>query len=288
LCLSRPFAAPTGTVAEGAPGLRVAATPGEGQSRGRSRTGTRAGRGRSLAIEGGLAPQLPARAAMIRCAIFDIDGTLLDSVDLHAAAWAETFRAFGIAVDASAVRGQIGKGGDQLMPVFVPPERLERDGAAIERHRSELFKATYLPRVKPFPGVRALFAHLRGEGHTLALASSGKADEVRHYMEIADIADLVDVATNSDEADRSKPHPDIFEAALDKLGRPGRRDAIVIGDSPYDAEAAGKAGLAALGVLCGGFPEADLGAAGCRAVYRDPQDLLDGYDRSPLRLGLPD
>ncbi|MEH3145923.1 MAG: HAD family hydrolase [Methylobacterium frigidaeris] len=224
---------------------------------------------------------------MIRSVIFDIDGTLLDSVDLHAAAWAETFHAFGIPAATAAIRGQIGKGGDQLMPVFVPPERLERDGEAIEQHRAALFKTRYLPQVKPFPAVRTLFARLRQEGHTLALASSGKADEVRHYMEIARIADLVDVATNSDEADRSKPHPDIFQAALKKLGDPDRRSAIVVGDSPYDAEAAAKAGLAAIGVLCGGFAEADLGAAGCVAIFRDPQDLLDGYDRSPLRLGLP-
>ncbi|TGE02715.1 HAD family hydrolase [Methylobacterium nonmethylotrophicum] len=223
----------------------------------------------------------------MRNLIFDIDGTLLDSVDLHAAAWAEAFRHFGIDVREDAVRGQIGKGGDQLMPVFVPPERLAREGEAIERFRSDLFKRQYLPRVKPFQGVRALFARLKQEGHVLALASSGKADEVERYQEIAGISDLVDVATNSDEAERSKPHPDIFEAALARLGHPHRGQAIVIGDSPYDAEAAVKAGLPAIGVLCGGFPEADLSAAGCTAIYRDPQDLLDGYASSILRRGLP-
>ncbi|WP_204165410.1 HAD family hydrolase [Methylobacterium sp. 17Sr1-1] len=224
---------------------------------------------------------------MIRHLIFDIDGTLLDSVDLHAKAWAEAFAAFGITVPADRVRSQIGKGGDQLMPVFVPKERLEREGEKLEKFRSDLFKTKYLPEVKPFPGVRALFERLKAEGHVLALASSGKAEEVERYQEIAGIRDLVDVATNSDEAERSKPHPDIFEAALDKLGRPSRGQAIVIGDSPYDAEAAVKAGLPVIGVLCGGFPEAQLGEAGCTAIYRDPQDLLDGYDASPLRRGLP-
>jgi HAD superfamily hydrolase (TIGR01509 family) len=224
---------------------------------------------------------------MIRHLIFDIDGTLLDSVDLHAKAWAEAFAAFGITVSADQVRGQIGKGGDQLMPVFVPKERLEREGENLEKFRSELFTKKYLPEVKPFPGVRALFERLKAEGHVLALASSGKAEEVERYQEIAGIRDLVDVATNSDEAERSKPHPDIFEAALDKLGRPSRGQAIVIGDSPYDAEAAVKAGLPVIGVLCGGFPEAQLSEAGCTAIYRDPQDLLDGYDASPLRRGLP-
>lgn len=224
---------------------------------------------------------------MIRNLIFDIDGTLLDSVDLHAKAWAEAFAAFGITVSADEVRSQIGKGGDQLMPLFVPKERLEREGDELEKFRSDLFKTKYLSEVKPFPGVRALFERLKAEGHVLALASSGKAEEVERYQEIAGIRDLVDVATNSDEAERSKPHPDIFEAALDKLGRPARGQAIVIGDSPYDAEAAAKAGLPAIGVLCGGFPEARLSEAGCTAIYRDPQDLLDGYDASPLRRGLP-
>ncbi|KMO13473.1 HAD family hydrolase [Methylobacterium platani JCM 14648] len=223
----------------------------------------------------------------MRNLIFDIDGTLLDSVDLHAEAWAEAFRAFGIAVPVDAVRGQIGKGGDQLMPVFVPEERLEREGETIETFRSELFTRDYLPKVRPFPGVRALFERLKAEGHVLALASSGKADEVARYQEIAGIRDLVDVATNSDEAERSKPHPDIFDAALARLGHPARGQAVVIGDSPYDAEAAVKAGLPVIGVLCGGFPEADLSAAGCAAIYRDPQDLLDGYASSPLRRGMP-
>ncbi len=224
---------------------------------------------------------------MIRHLIFDIDGTLLDSVDLHAKAWAEAFAAFGITVPADEVRSQIGKGGDQLMPVFVPKERLEREGEALETFRSGLFTEKYLPEVKPFPGVRALFERLKAEGHVLALASSGKAEEVERYQEIAGIRDLVDVATNSDEAERSKPHPDIFEAALAKLGHPPRGQAIVIGDSPYDAQAAVKAGLPVIGVLCGGFPEAQLSEAGCTAIYRDPQDLLDGYDASPLRRGLP-
>lgn len=224
---------------------------------------------------------------MIRNLIFDIDGTLLDSVDLHADAWAEAFRHFGIDVAPEAVRGQIGKGGDQLMPVFVPKDRLEREGEDIEKFRSDLFKETYLPRVRPFPGVRALFERLKAEGHVLALASSGKASEVERYQEIAGIRDLIDVATNSDEAERSKPHPDIFEAALARLGHPPKGQAIVIGDSPYDAEAAVKAGLPVIGVLCGGFPEAGLSEAGCTAIYRDPQDLLDGYASSPLRRGVP-
>ena len=220
--------------------------------------------------------------ASIRAVVFDIDGTLLDSVDLHARAWVEAFAHFGIATEVAQVRRQIGKGGDQLLPVFVDEARLAREGEAIEAYRSDLFKRTYLSKTRPFPGVRALLSHVRNAGQTVALASSGKASEVERYQDILGIADLVDVVTSADDADRSKPHPDIFEAVLGKLGGVPKEAVIAVGDTPYDAEAAGRAGLATIGLLCGGFPEAELSAAGCVAIYRDPQDLLDGYARSPL------
>ncbi|EIZ82697.1 HAD family hydrolase [Methylobacterium sp. GXF4] len=218
----------------------------------------------------------------MRAVIFDIDGTLLDSVDLHAQAWVEAFAHFGVETDAAKVRSQIGKGGDELMPVFLPPERIEREGKEIESYRSDLFKRKYLPEVRPFPAVRPLFERIRAAGLKIALASSGKGPEVERYQEILGIADLVDVVTSSDDADRSKPHPDIFEAAAQKLEGFGKDEMIAIGDTPYDAQAASKAGLRTIGVLCGGFPEADLSGAGCVAIYRDPQDLLDGFDRSLL------
>ena len=220
----------------------------------------------------------------MRAVIFDIDGTLLDSVDLHARAWVEAFAHFGVETDGAEVRSQIGKGGDELMPVFLPKERIAREGTEIETFRSDLFKAKYLPEVRPFPAVRPLFERIRKAGLTIALASSGKGPEVERYQDILGIADLVDVVTSSDDAERSKPHPDIFEAAVRKLDGLGKDEMIVIGDTPYDAEAASKAGLRTIGVLCGGFPEADLSAAGCIAIYRDPQDLLDGFERSPLAI----
>lgn len=224
---------------------------------------------------------------MIRAVIFDIDGTLVDSVGLHAKAWQETFAHFGHKVAFVDVRSQIGKGGDQLMPVFLPQEELDRRGDEIEAYRSLLFKTQYLPQVRALPAVRQLFERVRANGQRIALASSAKADELATYKKIAGITDLVDEETSADDAERSKPHPDIFAAALTRLGGMDPSEAMVVGDSPYDAEAAGKIGLGTIGVLCGGFPKQDLRRAGCMAIYRDPADLLTRFDSSPLCLERP-
>lgn len=221
----------------------------------------------------------------IKAVIFDIDGTLLDSVALHAEAWSQAFAHFGIVVSVEDALRQIGKGGDKLLAHFLDEDRVKREGETIEAYRSDLFKRDFLPKVKPFPAVRALLEHIRAEGQRVALGSSGKKAEVEHYQEILGITDLVDAVTSSDDAENSKPDPDIFDAVLEKLPGVSAAQAIVVGDTPYDAQAAAKIGLATVGVLCGGFPEADLSQAGCVAIYHDPQDLLDGYDRSPLALG---
>lgn len=220
---------------------------------------------------------------MPEAVIFDIDGTLLDSVDLHAEAWQQAFHHFGHDIPFDDIRSQIGKGGDQLLPVFLSPEELKEKGKALEEYRGRLFKEKYLPRVKPFPGVRELFQKIKANGQQVALASSAKGDELKDYERIAHIDDLVEVETSSADAARSKPHPDIFEAALERLGKKIHREqAIVVGDSPHDAEAAKRAGLSAVGVRCGGFPEAVLREAGCIAIYEGPADLLRHYEQSPL------
>ncbi|MCK8783019.1 HAD family hydrolase [Roseomonas sp. NAR14] len=210
---------------------------------------------------------------MRRAVIFDVDGTLVDTVDMHAESWARAFAHFGFDVPAAAVRTQIGKGGDELMPVFLPPEVIERQGEAIESWRKDLFAREYMPKVRGFPDVRALFERVLADGLQPVLASSAKGDELEGYKRAAGIADLVAAETSSDDAERSKPHPDIFQAALARAGvAPG--EALVVGDSPYDAEAAGKAGIPMIGLLCGGFPADDLRRAGARALFRDPADLL--------------
>ena len=220
-----------------------------------------------------------------QAAIFDIDGTLLDSVDLHAEAWRQVFLRHDRDIPFEQIRSQIGKGGDQLLPVFFSKEEEDRFGKEMESERGKLFKKEFMPKVKPFPGVRALFERIKRDGIKLALASSAKQDEVKHYAELLDIADLVQASTSSDDAEKSKPHPDIFQAAVDKLSGVPAGTCVVIGDSPYDAEAAGKIGIKTVGVLCGGFAEADLRGAGVIAIFRDPEDLLRRYEESPFTRG---
>ena len=167
------------------------------------------------------------------------------------------------------------------MPVFLPKEMVERRGKEIEDYRLALFKRDYLPRVRGFPKVRELFQRILAEGKRIALASSAKGDELDAHKKAADIADLVDEETSSDDAERSKPHPDIFQAAWARLKlRP--ESALVVGNSPYDAEAAGKAGMQTIGVLCGGFPAAELHQAGVAQNLHAPADLLVNFDRSLL------
>ncbi len=214
--------------------------------------------------------------------IFDIDGTLLDSVDFHAEAWVEAFAHFRYRVPFEEVRPLIGKGGDQIMPAFVPSDVLQKIGPRLEQYRGELFKRKYLPQVKPFPQVRELFLKIRENGQRIALASSGKKDEVDEYKRMAHIVDLVEVETTADDVEHSKPAPDIFEAALAKLSPLPSEQILVVGDTPYDAEAAGKVGLKTIGLLCGGTPVETLRAAGCLAIFQNPADLLAHYDESAL------
>ena len=210
---------------------------------------------------------------MLRAAVFDVDGTLVDTVDLHARAWQDAFRKWGKDVDFVEVRSQIGKGGDQILPMFFSPDETRRFGEEMSEWRGEHFKSVYLPHAKSFPKTRELFSSLGERGVKLALASSAKEDELESYKKLANISDLIDAQTNADEVEKTKPHPDIFAMAVEKLGVEPK-DAIAIGDSPFDAQSAGKIGLLTVGVLCGGFPEELLRAAGAVEIYRDPEHML--------------
>lgn len=216
----------------------------------------------------------------MKAVIFDVDGTLVDSVDYHAEAWQHAFEHFGRPQSFEAIRAQIGKGGDQLMPVFLSKRDIEAQGKEIEKYRQTLFRQYFLHRVQPFPGVRPLFERLIADGWLPALASSAKGDELEKYKEICCIADLLKTETTSEDVEQSKPHPDIFRVAMKRLGNVRPRDCVVVGDSPYDAQAARKARIRAVGFLCGGFPENKLRRAGCEEIYKNPAHLLDQYEAS--------
>jgi HAD superfamily hydrolase (TIGR01509 family) len=219
---------------------------------------------------------------MIEAVIFDVDGTIVDSVDLHAKAWQEAFAKFGKKISVSQIRRQIGKGADQLLPVFLSQQELNEFGKDLDDYRRDVFKKEYLPLVKGFPKVRELLQRIKRDRKRIALASSATAEELEIYKQVTKVTDLIESETSSQDADKSKPHPDIFEAALRQLPGITLDQVIVIGDTPYDAEAAAKANLQTIGLLCGGWKERDLLQAGCVATYKNPADLLARYDKSPL------
>src|ERR1700730_3643469 len=213
----------------------------------------------------------------LRAFIFDVDGTLVDSNELHVESWDRAFRHFGKQFSREQLRGQIGKGSDQYLPEFLSAEEIERFGKELDEYRSELFKKEYLPRVKPFPKVRKLFERIRDDKKQIVLASSGKKADTKHYIKLLKIDNLIGGYTSADDADRSKPAPDLFSAALEKLSV-SPNEAITLGDTRFDIEAAAKAGLSTVAVTCGGTSEAVLREAGAIAIYRDPADLLTHYN----------
>jgi HAD superfamily hydrolase (TIGR01549 family) len=188
---------------------------------------------------------------------------------------------FGHDVSFEQARSQIGKGGDKLIPVFLSADEQRDHGKEMEDWRGNRFKTEYLPLVRPFSAVPDLLRRVRDAGLKIAVASSAKKDELDKYLDIARIADLLDLATSSDDAEESKPAPDIFEIVLNKLKIEGA-DAVAIGDTPYDADAAGKAKIATIGVLCGGFTESTLRQAGCVEIYPGPAALFVRFENSLL------
>lgn len=216
---------------------------------------------------------------MIQAVLFDVDGTLVDSVDFHAQAWQDAFSWYGKEVPFGEIRKQIGKGGDQLLPVFFSDEEIKEFGDEMSKRRSEHYLKECMPRVQPFPRAHDLLRALADRGLRVALATSAKEEELEQLKKLIRADDVIHGQTNSDDVEKSKPHPDIFQAALQEV-KASPEEALVIGDSPYDAEAAGKAGISTIGFLCGGFPAEDLTASGCVALYNSPSELLDQLDSS--------
>ena len=215
----------------------------------------------------------------LRAFIFDIDGTLVDSNELHVDSWDRAFRRFGKQFSREQLRAQIGKGSDQYLPAFLTPEEIKRFGKALDEYRSELFRKEYLPKVRPFPRVRELFQRIHEDGKPIMLASSGKKVDTKYYIDLLKIGELVNGYVSGDDANRSKPAPDIFAASLEKLGDISPAGAVTVGDTRFDVEAAKKAGLKTIAFLCGGTAESVLRRAGAIAICHDPADFLFHYDK---------
>lgn len=217
----------------------------------------------------------------IKAILFDIDGTLVDSNDMHVLAWEEAFASIGESFDRQVVHDQIGKGTDMLVPTLLP----DLDEAAQEdlgTKHGVIFKEKFLASAKPFRLAHELLAHAHGQGQPVVLASSASASELDHYLDLLDARDLVATTTSGDEVGSTKPAPDIFAMALDKLDGIDANDVIVVGDTPYDIEAAKKCGIAAIALRSGRFSDDTLREAGAIEIHDDAAALLAAYADSAL------
>jgi len=217
-----------------------------------------------------------------RGVILDIDGTLVDSNRAHAESWAETLASFGYSVTADEVQPLIGMGGDKLLPKLIGVDIESDEGKKYSEHRTRLFFRKYLPQVRAFPGARALAERLRADGYVLITASSASEEELEKLLDVAGIEDLLTDTTSSDDAERSKPDPDIVHAAVRRSGLTAA-DMVMIGDTPYDVEASRRAGVRIVAVRSGGWDDAAL--TGATAIYDDVGALLSEYDGSLFSRG---
>jgi HAD superfamily hydrolase (TIGR01509 family) len=211
-------------------------------------------------------------------AILDIDGTLIDTNYHHAVAWFRAFRQHGHVVPIWQIHRHIGMGGDKLVAALLSEEAEEREGDEIRSAEKALY-LTFIEEVEPLRGARALMEDLRDRGSMIVLASSAKADEVDHYLDLLDARSLADGWTTSADVEATKPDPDLVLAALDKVGS---KDAIMIGDSTWDCQAAKAAGIKSIAVLTGGFSSEELETAGASAVFESIDELRQSLDDTPL------
>lgn len=207
--------------------------------------------------------------------LFDIDGTLVDSNDAHTECWVEAFAHFGKRMEWDVVRAHIGKGGDLLVPDLLDAREMRRFGSQLQDYRTDLYKRKYMKNVQPFVEVTDCLRRLRERGVKLALASSSNEDEVEYYVGLLGAGALLDATTSKRDAEFSKPSPEIFEAALKRLGTdPGRT--LVVGDTPYDVLAAHRCPLPIAAVLCGGFDRVQLAKA--EFLFDDVEEMTGKID----------
>lgn len=215
-----------------------------------------------------------------KTAILDIDGTLIDSNDAHARAWVEAAEGFGYEVAFEQVRPLIGMGGGKVLQALTSLRDSEPEGRELKNRAGEIFRERYLPGLEPTPGARALLQRLESDGIRRIVATSASPDDVAALLKQAGVDDLVEKATSSGDVDQSKPAPDIVEAALEQAACTPRQ-ALMLGDTPYDIDAATEAGVPIVVVRCGGWwTDEDLRAAD--AILDDPADVLQHYRKLPF------
>ncbi|HVE79201.1 MAG TPA: HAD family hydrolase [Gemmatimonadaceae bacterium] len=214
-----------------------------------------------------------------RAVLLDVDGTLVDSNDAHARAWVETFDEFGYDIPFERVRPLIGMGGDKLIPAVLGISADSDEGKRLSERRGKIFRERHLPTVRPFPQASTLLERMMREGLTLVIATSAKGEELTGLLRAGGLEGMFDDAVTNSDVDGSKPDPDVIQAALERA-KCQPSEAVMLGDTPYDVEAALKAGVRVVGVRSGGWGDADLG--GASAIYDDAADLLAHYEESPL------
>lgn len=211
-------------------------------------------------------------------AILDIDGTLVDTNYQHAIAWYRAFRKNGIILPTWRIHRHQGMGGDQLVPTLIGEGKAQEIGEEIRAAEKELY-AELIDEVEPMEGARELIGDLKKRGHAVILASSAKQEEVEHYLDLLDVAEIVDGWTTAADVEATKPAPDLVHAAMEKgNGLPG----VMVGDTTFDCEAARNAGVETLAVLTGGFSPEELRAAGAVAVFESVAELRDKLGDTPF------
>ncbi|HKP90001.1 MAG TPA: HAD family hydrolase [Thermoleophilaceae bacterium] len=217
---------------------------------------------------------------MAQTAILDIDGTLVDTNYQHALAWYRAFRQNEVILPVWRIHRHIGMGGDQMIAALTDEKTDEQKGDDIRGAEKALYLAM-IEEVEPLEGARDLIERLKEAGKTVVMASSAKDDEVDHYLDLLDARELADDWTTSADVEATKPEPDLVKAALEKAGaEPG--DAVMLGDTPWDCEAAGRAGVETVAVMTGGFSEQELTEAGAAAVFESLPELLERIGETPL------
>jgi HAD superfamily hydrolase (TIGR01509 family) len=216
---------------------------------------------------------------LLQGVIFDVDGTLVDSNDAHAQSWVDTFTEAGYNVPFDVVRPLIGMGGDKLLPKAIDIEIDSDEGKKLSKRRGEIFRRDYLPRLRALPGSRELVERVRSHGLKPVVATSAKEEELEGLLKAAEVADLMEEKATASDAKESKPDPDIVKAAIDQAEIPADR-LVMIGDTPYDVEAATRARVRVIAFRSGGWTDADL--KGAAEIYDGPADLVANYDSSLL------